>query len=170
MKITRMHTLAAALAAGAAAVAAGTSVALGGGESEESAIHACRHPNGGWVPPAAGGRWTDVVGSGLQPTVSGRFRLPGPHGCVTVFPGVWARIGHLEPSREADRRGAFGLYDREQTGSTPIWRTPSAHSRLLRARPRPSPKGRALTPMPGFFPSSVAGNVLPRVVREVSEL
>ena len=49
MKITRLRVLAALLAGGAVAVATGTALALGGAQTEASAIHACRHPNGGWV-------------------------------------------------------------------------------------------------------------------------
>jgi hypothetical protein len=80
MKITRMHTLAAALAAGAAAVAAGTSVALGGGESEESAIHACRHPNGGWVRIVASETACRPREQSVSWNVQGPQGDPGPEG------------------------------------------------------------------------------------------
>jgi hypothetical protein len=47
-----MRALAVSLAACAAAGAAGTAVAVGGGSgaaAAEEIVHACRHPNGGWV-------------------------------------------------------------------------------------------------------------------------
>jgi hypothetical protein len=53
MKITRLRVLAAALAGGAVAVATGTALALGGSQPEASAIHGCRHPNGGCVRASA---------------------------------------------------------------------------------------------------------------------
>jgi hypothetical protein len=49
MKITRMRMLGAVVAAGAVAGAACAAVAFGGGGSEETVIHACRHPHGGWL-------------------------------------------------------------------------------------------------------------------------
>jgi Lamin Tail Domain len=49
MEITRARALAALLAAGVVAGIAGTAVALGGAETDAEVIHACRHPNGGWV-------------------------------------------------------------------------------------------------------------------------
>ena len=52
MRITRMRALAALLTVCAAAGATGTAVAVGGGDAAAAAeeiVHACRHPNGGWV-------------------------------------------------------------------------------------------------------------------------
>jgi hypothetical protein len=80
MKITRMHALAAALAAGAAAVAAGTSVALGGGESEDTAIHACRHPNGGWLRIVASEAACRPREQTVSWNVQGTQGNPGPEG------------------------------------------------------------------------------------------
>ena len=50
MRITRMRTLGVALAACGGAAAAWAAFALAGTNAEaDSVIHACRHPNGGWV-------------------------------------------------------------------------------------------------------------------------
>lgn len=82
MRITRMRVLAALAAVGALAaggVAVATSASLAAVEADE-VIHACRHPNGGWVRlvTAAGG--CRVREQAVSWNVAGPAGAPGPAG------------------------------------------------------------------------------------------
>jgi len=84
MRITRMRALAVSLAACAAAGAAGTAVAVGGGSgaaaAAEEAVHACRHPNGGWVRIVAEAGTCRPREQELVWNVEGPPGEPGPAG------------------------------------------------------------------------------------------
>ncbi|HWM14935.1 MAG TPA: lamin tail domain-containing protein [Gaiellaceae bacterium] len=87
MRITRMRALAVSLAACAAAGAAGTAVAVGGGSgtgaaaaAAEEAVHACRHPNGGWVRIVAEAGTCRPREQELVWNVQGPPGEPGPAG------------------------------------------------------------------------------------------
>ena len=87
MRITRMRALAVSLAACAAAGAAGTAVAVGGGSgtgaaaaAAEEAVHACRHPNGGWVRIVAEAGTCRPREQELVWNVQGPPGEPGPTG------------------------------------------------------------------------------------------
>ena len=83
MKITRMRALALSLAACAAAGAAGAAVALGGGSEAaavEEVVHACRHPNGGWVRVVAEAGKCRPREQELVWNVQGPPGEPGPAG------------------------------------------------------------------------------------------
>lgn len=83
MRITRMRALAVSLAACAAAGAAGTAVAVGGGSdaaAAEDVVHACRHPNGGWVRIVAEAGKCRPREQELAWNVEGPPGEPGPAG------------------------------------------------------------------------------------------
>jgi hypothetical protein len=80
MEITRVRALAALLAAGAVAGIAGRAVALGGAEADADVIHACRHPNGGWVRVVTAEGSCRPREQALSWNVQGPKGDPGPEG------------------------------------------------------------------------------------------
>ncbi|HEX2045699.1 MAG TPA: lamin tail domain-containing protein [Gaiellaceae bacterium] len=80
METTRVRALAAVLAAGAVAGIAGTAVALGGAEADADVIHACRHPNGGWLRAVTAEGSCRPREQALSWNVQGPKGEPGPEG------------------------------------------------------------------------------------------
>jgi Lamin Tail Domain len=85
MRITRMRALAAIVAIGALAVAAGGAVAVGKraqttAVAAEEVINACRHPNGGWVRIVAAPTACRAREQALSWNVAGPKGDPGPAG------------------------------------------------------------------------------------------
>jgi len=86
MRITRMRALAALAAVGALALAAGAAVAVGKSASQAAAaeadevIHACRHPNGGWVRIVSVDGACRAREQAVSWNVAGPAGEPGPAG------------------------------------------------------------------------------------------
>jgi Lamin Tail Domain len=81
MRITRMRALAATLAACGGAAAAWAALALAGTNAETDAvIHACRHPNGGWVRTVASEGACRPREQAFSWNVQGPKGEPGPEG------------------------------------------------------------------------------------------
>jgi hypothetical protein len=81
MRITRMRALGVALAACAGAAAAWAAFALAGTNAEaDSVIHACRHPNGGWVRIVSTEGACRPREQALSWNVQGPKGDPGPEG------------------------------------------------------------------------------------------
>jgi lamin tail-like protein len=73
MRITRMRVLAAVVAAGALA-GIGSAAVVAAGDSGDGVIHACRHPNGGWL------RMIAADGSCRQREQAVEWNVQGPPG------------------------------------------------------------------------------------------
>ena len=81
MRITRMRALGAALAGCGGAAAAWAAFALAGTNAEaDSVIHACRHPNGGWVRIITSERACRPREQAVSWNVQGPKGDPGPEG------------------------------------------------------------------------------------------
>jgi hypothetical protein len=81
MRITALGALVALLVVGAAAAAGGAALALGQSPvPDEAVIHACRHPNGGWVRIVSEGAACRRRERAVSWNVQGPKGEPGPAG------------------------------------------------------------------------------------------
>jgi hypothetical protein len=80
MKITRKRALVALAATVAAAAAGGAALAVGSSEIQDGVIHACRHPNGGWVRIVPEGTACRPREQSVSWNVQGPKGEPGPAG------------------------------------------------------------------------------------------
>jgi Lamin Tail Domain len=127
MKITRLRVLAALLAGGAVAGAAGTALALGGAQPEASAIHACRHPNGGWVRIVASESACRPREQPVSWNVQGPQGEPGPAGPAgpkgdkgDPGPGL-TKLGDLEGIPCTPDGGGSGEVELDVAGDDTVW-------------------------------------------------
>jgi hypothetical protein len=127
MKITRLRVLAAALAGGAVAVATGTALALGGSQPEASAIHACRHPNGGWVRIVGSESACRAREQPISWNVQGPTGDPGPPGPAgpkgdkgDPGPGL-TKLGDIEGLACTLDGGGSGTVALDVAGDDTVW-------------------------------------------------
>jgi hypothetical protein len=80
MKMTRLRALVALSAAGAVVAVTGTALAIEVAEADDGAIHACRHPNGGWVRIVTAETRCRPREQAVSWNVQGAKGDPGPEG------------------------------------------------------------------------------------------
>jgi hypothetical protein len=127
MKITRLRVLAAVLCGGAVAGATGAALALGGADTEASVIHACRHPNGGWVRIVAAETACRPREQALSWNVqgptgdAGPAGPPGPKGDKGDPGAGLTKLGDLEGIPCTADGGGSGKVTLDVAGDDTVW-------------------------------------------------